>query len=499
MSPASRGRDVLEVFPIDAIDAPRVGSGPPAPTPPTSGRRRIAPALIAAAVIVGGVAIATNDDDQPRAQPSATTSTPTTTVTTTPARLGVLLPAVADPPPGYEVAFAQQAFGTPGPAGISELWAGPGDSAISGGRWFLVEAMANSGSREWLNGDRRVLIGNEPGVVNAARPDDGQPPTVSFAPGNQWYVTITGTIGVDAMVDVLRGIDMLDADDDGRADAFSFTNDDFMRDLVLRSRIGGDDGGGNAVWGARADSVIAYSPGTSDGWVTITSGPPPSDARRSFNAFFLDHTVQLASGATASTGRMMQAGEVMSFEVAGVAITVAGNSDDGVLRAFADHAHIATPDEWRAAQRSAHYPVGPDGPQLAPIHIAEGALGEQAWSIVAYGPDTASSYQYSIHLGDLYGGGGAISGDAARSGIDVQAVSSGTFVIAHAPRTSGAGAVLRITIEGVAAPIELALADTDAALPWLTASVAFGDIASWTAEIVAADATVLASTTSKVA
>ncbi len=496
MSPTTRGRDNLEVLEVFAVDEQPTDPRPSAEGQPR--RRRVAPALIAAAVIIGGVAIATSDDDQPRAQPPVTTSAPTTVAATTPARLGVELPVVADAMPGYDVVFAQQAFGTPGPAGISELWAAPGDSASSGGQWFLVEAIANSGSREWLSGDRRVLIGNEPGVVNAARPDDGQPPTVTFAPGDRWYVTITGTIGVDAMVDVLAGIDMLDVDADGRADAFSFANDGFMRDLVLRSRIGGDDGGGNAVWGARADSVIAYAPGPVDGWVTITSGPPPSDARRSFNAFFLDHTVELANGATAATGRMMQAGEVVSFEVAGVAITVTGDDGD-VLRTFADHAHIATPDEWRTAQRSAHYPVGSDGPQLLPIRIADGTLGPQTWSIVAYGPDPAAAYQYSIDLGALYGGGGTITGDASSSGIDVQAVSTGTFVIAHAPRTTGAGAVLRITIAGTATPIELALADTDPDLPWLSAVVAFDDLAPWTAEVVAADATVLARTTSKVA
>ncbi len=499
----SEGKEILEVFSV-ADERP---AAPALAAPAAAVQRRSRRWMVPAALVVlagGTVAVVTSGNDRATAPTTTPATTPASTppstapISTTPSTR-IVLPVLADPPPGYGIAYAQKNFPGDAEPGITELWSSPG----TGGTWFMVTAREEQGNVFGsLAGDRRVRIGDGAGVVSVARPESGQLASVEATTDARWHIGITGAFDVDELVSILDGLTVLDTNSDGSPDELRYGYDSFESDHHLVTRLETPDGGGSGLYAPEDVNVSFTPPDTSSNGVWLTTGPALTPARSGLYDYFLTQDVPLRGGAiTARFGQLQPGTNELMFDFAGINVTVTGDRDLQTLVDVAETVHFAGTDEWNEARTNAHDPAADvvvtsgSGP-LATTPLAGGTLDNQSWSASVYDVPSAQGYLCQMQLGQAWMIA-LVPLDLQESLIQVQATDAGTFVTAVVPRDVATGATMQVLVFGEAAPIVVELSDADPSLPWFAAVVAFSELNPWQAQIVAADGTtVLATVTS---
>ncbi len=513
---------------VDRIELIEPGSvtmfAPAAPSPPAPPARRwtrlIAPvALVAIIGIVAAVATsgagfgsdrATPPSSQPlprtpASAPRAPTTAPTAEPSSAPpsSAAGGTSPAVSPGstdaplehllgvlPLGYQPASASESVaggrasgGTPSAA---VLWA-DGVDAAAGTRWLLADA--------WSEGSPGAEAMS---LVGTVRVDTALGPAVAHRDGD--VLSITGPIdgglvsihSTGITLDELTHLVSVLRLDDGRLT---------VDDTVLRMGfhlVAQATADSSVPWSAAAhtDAVqAAASLGGPSATLSVDIGPEMSGFQQALQSFFVvAHRRVDVGGRFASLGTDSTTGRrLLSVELDGVHVDVSATGlDDQAILDYAASLRPVPIEDWQAMLAAAPRPaVTPSGGRVQHRLAAGTVPGAVAW-LVKIGVDPALPGSVGLEFDQSSSDGpryaAAADLDAAAPRIAAAATPTLTFVAAAVPAGTGA-ATLRVTVGPTMIDAPLAPADgTTARL----AVAAFGDVGAYTAQIVAADGTVLA-------
>ncbi|MEO5902341.1 MAG: hypothetical protein ABIR68_19725 [Ilumatobacteraceae bacterium] len=471
---------------IELIDDEPVGE-------PAPGQRRSHPPAIVAfvvlAVIVVIAVVAASWDSSQNAHTPTTSTTPTTTAapgrsspttvdaqqTSSAARMvGVL-------PDGFRPYLANILNGNQGSTHGGQLWAGD-DHPASDQPWFIVTPTTTDTA---LAGTMRLPTAVGVAVIRLSADGDL---TIGPIPGGQLAIQSSG-LDIDQLARVLAATTIVNGDVtvDASAAPSGFG-------LVTTA-----DPGASLAWSPFI-TTAARSTNTTDqpdGDLAVAVGPPLDDAQRASEQFFTTGDQLIAvDGLPASIGTdTRNERRTISFERNGLHVVVSGREvDDRTLTTYAASLRTVGDDDWYALQRQAAStpPLLTHTHSGALTHLTGASLNSNAtWDIRVGHTTTGIAVETLENQSD--GPGAATDTELAGNGpaITATGLPSLTAIVAAVPATMS-GAVLRVhtpvsTIETpFAASPDLDPGDA------LFATTTFTEPGNYTAEIIAADGTIVA-------
>ncbi|MEY2402403.1 MAG: hypothetical protein QOJ08_2514 [Ilumatobacteraceae bacterium] len=489
----------LEIIEIidDGID-PFGDRGASAMIYDSGGPRWVGPVAAVALVAFIAYGVATSaTSGVPTVAPAPSTNVPTST-TPRPAPTTTIPPPLvpyyaADPPRPFSVQYAdiqdvQRLF----PRGDYQLWATPTATATSGS-WFSIDSLrtgpqsiSSTNAYRVQSGEQSLAISHTPG---------GQT-TTQASISKVMSVTITSFGWSDEnLVRLAQSITVSDASE-GNAVVVgdpALTTGYQMLTSVRPSL---------ALLGTPVEQVYYAAGSDATSFISINVAPrPPSNAggstldRQIALRFFLHHSTPFeVDGHVATAGLLIgQQEESMATWIAGDHIvTLSAQIPVPELVAIAQTVHEVTAAEWEGMkfQATNNSNTSSDGGYSStlqvPVSFGMDADGK-AWTITA----SIAAYPNGIEVDWRWGnrGFGELTDDGAR--ISTVAESDRTYVLAELPRAIAPTAQLQVVREGLD-PVIVPFVDTDATLDRTLAAFAFSEPGPYSAQIIGADGSVLA-------
>jgi hypothetical protein len=485
--------------------APASASGATGADPSRPGQPRwIVPAAVAAVlaiVIVLAVTAGGGGHESPRTAPA--TAVTSTSTTTSVASIGppTALKVVPDTPAGFTPMYAQQVY----PHRNSSEYDGPdrqlwtNGPSVRNSAWFEIEAYpagdpnAPSG---YFTGDRRLVT--PAGIVVIGSDDTGVYRNASGPIiGGSASITAQG-VDDNTLIGVMQAIFFTDhlAADSLSAVAPGFRQIAAARPTARPDLSHFDDAG----------IIVSYVSGDRTSDIAVVVNPYATDYDARAAAFFAQTTtVTLDDGtpATLTTDERDGAdGHVLSLQRFGLTIQIAGRVPIDLLRRVAATLHIAGTAEWTALADSGANVNGTNENQPSPamhhVDIGGGDLrGGSTWALSA---DVQGRQISTVGVAppqlDL-----VVKNDRSESdgyptlrssvpGIQIVATDQMTAVVGQADQ---AGATLEVTVNGQVSSTPLDVQLTASTPASLIGAFGFAEVVPFSARIVAADGTVLAS------
>jgi hypothetical protein len=453
-------------------------------------------AVALVALIAFGVVSSSTSTSTPRAAATATTtSAPATTIPST--TISSTATAVTPPRVPYYLADPGTAFTlldvrnglpdpVPSPDDIShQLWATPGSSATSGS-WFTVDSYGGVGGEYLADAHRQMVAGV---AVAETRTSQGIR-IAQFSWNDSHSVTITSLGLTDDQLARLVGSIQIRNASVSFAD-YCFT-DAYQLLTVAPAWL--------VLQGASSENLYYASLDDPNGGLALSIARLSDSPALNVG----DHQTALRFALGALTpfdvgGRPAVAGNLIGTPGSSQATWVDGDlllSLTGAvalpqLIAAARTVHQVSADEWTAARKLAVLPNGafPVEQTMGTEHrIAEGsdAAGSQ-WNIRVSIYTTDAKRYISWQSDDL----GVLTAPTDQPRITTQVTGSRASVLADLPHAVAPAAVLHIQPEGLPA-VDVAFSDIVPVIDRSFAAYAFSEPVPYTAEIIAADGTILA-------
>ncbi|MCU1504100.1 MAG: hypothetical protein JWM12_3454 [Ilumatobacteraceae bacterium] len=464
----------------------RPPSEPPPERSPRSGRLAVGLAVVALATVITVVAIGSGGAPPRTARvPTTTLATAPSTSITPPSPVDRLARLVGTWPPGFapyvvDESAAQTVNAAPA---SSALWA-EGNNASPGYRWMMATATLVPVATT-LAGSVRIAV---PLGLATATFAKGGSLIVGPIPGGQAAIRFGG-LSLDEASAVLANLTIVS----GRV----HVADDLLPGSMRL--VGQIDLSVSAVWSplteTRALQVATSDPASVAGDLSVQAGPPMSTVQQAVERFFLvaTHHVQVG-GRDGMLGTNTLTGlRTVTFDRDDLHVVVASSVlDDDALVAYGASLRPASDDAWAQLERNASSaPAGASQPSAGQRHLAGGPLPDGgSWSVRcgAVGHDGRIGVQFAEDGPNGRGIGSASTLAGSTPGIVASALTSLTVVVARLPAAT-AGAVLRIRTS--AATIDAPLHTVDG-IDGVAAVGSFTELGAYTARIVGADGTVLA-------
>ena len=462
------------------------------------GPRWIGPVAATALVaLIGyGVATSSSTSNLPKAAPAPATTTPVRIPTTVPAPTNKATPPpvpyyAADPPEGFTIDFADIQPGDngfqDGPGESFQLWATDGATASSG-TWFSIQATQGGRGVHALDAFR---IQTDQGSIALTHTPTGQS-VAQFSTGSRAAITVTSFGWTDAdLVRLAGAITYADGN-------FGFTDPSLTSGYQMITSV--------FPWLAvegRPLERVSYQAGTdASGGLRIDVAPRlPSDEggatldRQIAVRFFLDKTTLfVVDGHIGTAGTTVGEGSfaVATWIAGDHIVTVLGDMSVPDLITIASTVHQVRAQEWQDMRF-----------QAAKNHADKnfGNFDPAPDTAVAFGTDSTSEpWTITVSVIQLeqqqliWGWAGERQiGSVADSTPKINTVVDDrrTYVLADLPKAIAATAQLRVTRDGLD-PVVVPFNDADPDFDRTFAAYAFSEPTQYTAQIIAADGTVLA-------
>ncbi|MGZ4740165.1 MAG: hypothetical protein ACXVLM_13235 [Ilumatobacteraceae bacterium] len=497
--------EIIEIFDDDTD-----GFGDRAPSQTTSdagGPRWIGPvaALALAAIIGYGVVTSDSSGGAPKvaSAPSTTTAhvplttlpAPTTTVSTVPPGPPVPYYAAA-PPREYKIQTADMQVENRdyGGRGGYQLWATQGATATSQ-TWFSI----NSGSGFFdLNAWNAYRLQTDRGVVAIAHTPYGQT-TAQFAAGsNSVLLTAFGWTD-DALARLAESITI-----DDSTGTTLFADPALVDGYQMISAV--DPWA--AVVGQAPEQVFYATTADPFGGFSISVSPVDTEGGGDFTLdrptalqFLLDNpTPFTVDGQSAVAGGLVTTPDyaLATWTAGDHIVTVAGKMAVQQLIDIAQTVHQVSTAEWHgmqfqaihnATENTSHNSSAPDNPPIALVPVSFGTDAQgSSWTIRA-APVTYGDVQQIVW--DWSSNSVTTTADDTVQ-INTFVDKDRTYVVADLPRSIAAPAELHVTRAGLD-PVVVSFNDIDPKLDRTLAAYAFSEPGPYTAQVVGANGTVLAS------
>ncbi len=463
----------------------------------SDGPRWVGP--VAGAVLVAligyGVATSASSSGAPKVAPiTSTTLAPTTTL---PTPTTVPPPRVpyyaADPPRQYSVEFAGTQEPELGfdPPGDYQLWATPGSTATSGS-WFSIESYSNGMGQIYAIDAYRVQIGEQ--SIAITHSPTGQT-ILQFSTNGSAGVMLTSFGRSDD--DLIRLAQSLRFEQ--YADNVTLTDGSLLNGSVKVGSVSP----WFAVQGLPVHQIY-YTAGndfTSSISVVVAVHPPANRGggaidRQVALRFFLDHTTPFSvDGHSAVAGALIgQRDYALATWTAGDHIvTISGMMTVPEIIAVARTVHEVSSQEWEGMQLQATQHRGDNNfgkyEETEPVAVSFGTDADASpWTITVATATFSTQEQLTWQWGT--NGFGATASD--RPAINTVVEGTRTYVLANLPRAVAPTAQLQVTRPGVD-PVVVPFIDADPELNRTFAAYAFSEATQYSAQIIGADGTVLAS------
>jgi hypothetical protein len=462
----------------------------------SGGPRWVGPVAAVALVAFIGYGVATSaTSGVPKVAPAPSTNVPPATTTSPTPTTTIPKPLVpyyaADPPRQFRVQSAdlqdvQRTF----PRGDYQLWATPTATSTSGS-WFSIQSRRS--------GPQSIS------ATNAYRFESGeQSLAISHTPGGQTVTEASINAAMSATIT-----------------SFGWSDEDIVR--LARSITVSDRSDGNEVvvgdpalttgyqmissvrpWlallGTPVEQVYYAAGSDTKTFISINVAPrPPSGEggstldRQIALRFFLHHSTPFdVDGHVATAGRIIgEQDQSMATWIAGDHIvTVSAQMPVPELISVARTVHQVSSQEWDGMQFQAEGNTVFDGGYSTtdPIPVSFGTDTDgNSWTITAAVATFPSGTEVDWHWGS--NGYGLLSDTAPR----ISTVVSGdrTYVLAELPRSVAPIAQLQVVRDGLD-PVIVPFVDTDAGLDRTLAAFAFSEPVPYSAQIIGAEGSVLA-------
>jgi hypothetical protein len=460
------------------------------------GPRWIGPVAAAALMVLIGYGVATSASTSGPPRTAPVTSSTIATTTTRPATSTTIpVPPVpyyaADLPREFSVQAADiQLHGDGGyfSPGNYALFATEGASAGTG-RWFSISSYPG-GQSIYATDAYRVLT--DRGSVAISHLSSGQS-TAQFSPDGSAAATLTAFGWSDE--DLVRLAESIVL---GRSGAVRFSDSSLVADHRLLTSVEP----WIALQGLPVEQIYYTTADSPTGGIGILVSQRPSAReggatldRQVALRFFLEHSTSFdVDGHVAVAGAVLgQPNLAMATWIAGDHIvTVSGTVPVPQLVAMARTVHEVSADEWQGMQFQAATSGGNnnfgDYVETQPLPVSFGTDADGKSWIIRAGIATFANQKQVSWQWDGNGFGSEVDGTATISSV---VDSKRTYVLAELPRAIAAKAELHIARAGLD-PVIAPFNDIDPSLDRTFAAFAFSEPVQYTAQIVAADGTVLA-------
>lgn len=462
----------------------------------TDGPRWVGPVAAAALVGLIGYGVATSTSGP--AKPARVTGTSTSiagaaiaSATTVPTTSTVLASQTrsfyaADPPREFAVQLAEsQQFGHDSGLANYQLWATPGASATTGS-WFSVTT--DQGASPVFAADSlRIQAG---GLSMAMSHTAGGHAVVQFTTDRHVGVTIVAFGWSDD--NLVRLAESL------RTDSLTpaFTDEWFASDHQMISAVPPR----LAIRGLPVEQVVYGSSGEFGGPLVVTVAQPlprvaggDTDSREIALRFLLDHITPFSvDGHSAVAGTVIDEGgySIASWVADGIIVTVGAAMPVSQLISIAGTVHEISAAEWEgvkfqaAGNKSSRF-AAEETPAL-PVSFGIDASSE-AWTIEASTTIIGRQRQINWSWGAQSEQTTPLDFAAIHTVVDDKR----TYVLADLPRTVTPAGQLQVLRDGLD-PVIIPFNDLGPTLDRTFAAYAFSEPGQYTAQVVAADGTVLA-------
>jgi len=472
----------------------------------TGGPRWVGPVAAAAlAAIIGYGVVTSASSGVPQVAPAPTTTgpAPTTTIpapTTTVA--ATLVPYYsARPPRQYTVSYA--ATNEPDPNyygdGTYELWATDQASAGSGA-WFSIETQRGGSSLFALDAYR---VKTDDGPIGVTHVPSGHT-VLRFTSSNGTADVTMTAFGItdERLVDLARSISVVNGD--------VHIDDDSLFPSFRRIT-------GTPPWlalqGFPAEQIYYQSNSNQSDGISLNVSPrtPPNQGGGTFDRqiairFNLDHpTPFTVDGHVAAAGAVVgQPTVAVATWIAGDHIvTLSGATTVPELITIARTVHQVAVNEWRGMQLQADRHLADnnfgnfDSSQPMPVAFGTDADGNN-WLVnvvvLSFAKEQQVEWQSDdVSFSPIFANRPPSNSSRADAGAKVNTVvtDNRTYVYADLPRVVAPTASLQVTREGFD-PVVVPFTDADPNFDRTFAAYAFSEPTKYTAQIVAADGTVIA-------
>ena len=455
------------------------------------GPRWIGPVAAVALLGLVGFGVATSTSDTPKAAPVTSTSiaAPTTVAVSAPPTTVPAPPAIpfyaADPPREFTVQSAASGqFGNDFGLVDYELWA-TADASATTGSWFSIETSPGASTVYAANsyrlqaGDRSIAMSHSAGGHVLTQ----------FTTNNHVGVTIASFGWSDD--DLLRLVASVQADPQG----LGFTDSWFTADHQLISSVQP----WLAVRGLPVEQVTYRSSSNFNDAVVVTVAEPALERvggsdndRQVALRFLLDrNTPFTVDGHSAVAGTVIGEGSysIATWTAGDYIVTVGASLPVSELITIARTVHEVDAPEWAGMQFQAKRRSTSTTPSTVTTAtpVASGTDASSApWTISA-----------AMKLGDqpqiLWSWDTRIGSTTPLDTVQINTVvdEQRTYVLVDLPRIVSESAELRVQHDGLD-PVVVPFRDTDPSLDRTFAADAFSEPGPYTAQVVAADGTVLA-------
>ena len=452
--------------------------------------------MVLLALMGYGVATSAITSSPPKVAPVTSTSlAPATTVpaptTTEPEPLVPYY--AADPPREFAVQYAEIDTRVSGyEPGFYQLWA-TDDASASSGRWFSIESYPGGGPIYAMNAYR---VESDERSIAISRLSAGQS-IAQFMIGTAMTVTLT-SFGLSDE-DLVRL--SLSVSADGRE--ATLTDESLTADFRMISEVPP----WLAVQGIPVEQVFYASQTDLNEGLSISVSPRQSPGqggatldRQIALRFFLDHATPFAvDGHAAVAGAVTGQPEyaMATWIARDHIVTVAGAMSVAELIAIARTVHQVSSDEWSGmrfqATRNTNDNDNNSGrfeeTQLVPVSFGTDGRAE-SWTIQVAMSIYPDQRQIRWQWDRNSYGHGSLADPIAK--IDTVVDDRRTYVLADLPRGIAPTAQLWVTRAGLD-PVVVDFIDTGADLDRTFAAYAFSEPTQYTAQIIGADGTVIAS------
>jgi hypothetical protein len=487
----------LEIIEIidDGID-PFGDRGASAMIYDSGGPRWVGPVAAVALVAFIAYGVATSaTSGVPTVAPAPSTNVPTAT-TPRPAPTTTIPPPLvpyyaADPPRPFSVQSAElQDVQRMFPRGDYQLWATPTATATSGS-WFSIQSLRRGPQSISTTNAYRLESGEQSLAISHT--SGGQ--TVTEASINEaMSVTITSFGWSDE--DIVRLAQSITVSDRTEGNEVTISDPALTSGYRMMSSVRP----WLALLGTPVEQVYYAAGSDASSFISINVAPrPPSGEggstldRQIALRFFLHHSTPFdVDGHVATAGRPIgDQDRSMATWIAGDHIvTVSAQLPVPELISIARTVHQVSSGEWDGMQFQAasNRPFDGDYSTTEPVPVSFGTDADgNSWTITAAVATFPSGSEVDWHWGS--NGYGLLSDDAPR--ISTIATGERSYVLAELPRAIAPTAQLQVVREGLD-PVIVPFVDTDATLDRTLAAFAFSEPGPYSAQIIGADGSVLA-------